>query len=72
MCFYGTTDDGLSGLTTHIIERQEDGTYCRDDGLTAANLNDLMPAVVNEGEWGRQHAVLQPADDAHQSGGAQS
>jgi len=65
---YGASD----GPGAHIIERQADGTYCRHDGLTAANLNDLMPAVVNEGEWGRQHAVLQPTDDVHQSGGPQS
>ena len=61
--------DGPNG---HIIERQADGTYRRDDGSTAANLNDLLPVVVNEGDWGRQHAVLRLTNVAHKSGGPQS
>ncbi len=71
---YGASDDVPGdGDNTLIIERQSDGTYRRDDdGSTAANLNDLVPVVVNEGDWGRQHAVLRLAGDAHQSGGRQS
>lgn len=66
---YQASDDVLGdSLNSHIIEQQPDGTYRRDDGATAANLNDLMPAVVNEGEWNRQRAVLRP-DDSNDKGG---
>jgi hypothetical protein len=65
---YQASDDVPGdGYNSHIIEQQPDGTYRRDDGETAANLNDLMPAVVNEGEWDRQHAVLRP-DDSNDKG----